>query len=363
MRAAMLEEANGRLVVGEIATAEPGPGEVLVDTVAAGLCHSDIHLLDGAIPVATPSVVGHEASGIVAAVGPGVTRVAPGDHVVACLSVFCGTCALCLRGETWICQNKQAVQRAAGAPPRLSRPDGSPVATNAGIGGLAERMLLHQNAVVTIRKDMPLDVAAIIGCAVTTGVGAALNTADIRAGETVAVIGCGGIGLNIVQGARLRGAGRIVAVDLLPAKRELALAVGATDAADGDPAETVAALTGGLGADHVFDAVGIAATNAQALAMTRPGGSMYVVGIGGMASSVSVPGYALWGQGKSVRGVHMGSNNFTVDMPRYVELYLQGRLHLDELISRRITLDEVNDGYDALRRGDVARSIVVFPQS
>lgn len=360
MRAALFHEAGSPLAVAEVAVAAPGPGEVLVATAAAGLCHSDIHLLDGKIPMAAPSVLGHEASGVVLDVGPGVTRVVPGDHVIACLSVFCGRCALCLRGETWICQDKQAVQRAAALPPRLALPDGTAVGANAGVGGLAERMLLHENAVVSITKDMPLDVAAIIGCAVTTGVGAAFNTADIRAGETVAVIGCGGIGLNIVQGARLRGAGRVVAVDLIAAKRELALAVGATDAADDGPVASVTALTGGLGADHVFDAVGSPATTAQAVAMTRPGGSVYIVGIGGMAANVEIPGYALWGQGKSVRGVHMGSNNFTVDMPRYVDLYLQGRLHLDELVARRISLDEVNDGYEALRVGETARSVVVF---
>ncbi|NUU22306.1 MAG: alcohol dehydrogenase catalytic domain-containing protein, partial [Streptomycetaceae bacterium] len=233
MRAALLLDTTGRLEVGEVDVAEPGPGEVLVETAAAGLCHSDIHLIDGSIPVATPSVLGHEASGVVAAVGPGVTRVAPGDHVIACLSVFCGRCALCVRGETHLCVDKQATGRGPGEPPRLALADGGqPVGANASVGGLAERMLLHQNAVVAIRKDMPLDVAAIIGCAVTTGVGAACNTAAIRAGETVAVIGCGGIGLNIVQGARLRGAGRIIAVDLLAAKRDLARSVGATHAAD-----------------------------------------------------------------------------------------------------------------------------------
>ncbi|MDI2125772.1 Zn-dependent alcohol dehydrogenase [Yinghuangia seranimata] len=366
MRAALLESQPGELVVADLRVDAPGPGEVLVRTVAAGLCHSDLHVLDGSVPGTPPTVLGHEASGVVEAVGAGVTRVAAGDHVIACLSVFCGRCALCLRGETWLCVDRQATQRAAGEPPRLSRADGAEVGAHAKIGGLAERLLVHENAVVAIRKDMPLDVAAIIGCAVTTGVGAACNTADIRAGDTVAVVGCGGIGLNIVQGARLRGAARVVAVDLLAAKRELARTVGATDDVDpgaGDPVAAVTALTGGVGVDHVFDAVGAKATNAQALAMTRPGGSMYVVGIGGMTATVDIPAYALWGQGKSVRGVHMGSNNFTADMPRYVELYLQGRLMLDELVSHRIRLEDVNDGYAALRRGDVARSIVVFDQA
>lgn len=363
MRAAVLEAQPGRLTVLDLDVAEPGPGEVLVATAAAGLCHSDVHLLDAKLAVTIPAVVGHEASGVVVATGPGVTRVVPGDHVIACLSVFCGSCPLCVRGRTWLCTNKQATQRPEGAPPRLARAGtGEPVAANASVGGLAERMLLHENAVVAIRKDMPLDVAAVIGCAVTTGVGAAFNTADIRPGDSVVVVGCGGIGLNIVQGARLRGAERVIAVDPLPAKRELARSLGATNVldADGAAATAVTALTEGVGADHVFDAVGLPETNTTALAMTRPGGSMYVVGIGGMTATVDIPGYALWGQGKNVRGVHMGSNDFTLDMPRYVELYLQGRLRLDELVSRRISLDEVNDGYDALRRGDVARAVVVF---
>ncbi|MCF2532050.1 zinc-binding dehydrogenase [Yinghuangia soli] len=369
MRAALLEVPTLKLSVAELAVAEPGPGEVLVATAAAGLCHSDLHVLDGHLPMRGASVLGHEASGVVVAVGPGVRRVEPGDHVVTCLSVFCGRCALCLRGQTWLCTDKQSTERPADAEPRLALagPGGAAVSAHASIGGLAERLLVHENAVVAIRKDMPLDVAAILGCAVTTGVGAAFNSADIRAGESVAVIGCGGIGLNIVQGARLRGAGQIAAVDLVAAKRELALAVGATAGIDasGDPgaaAAEVAALTGGLGADHVFDAVGIEATNAQALAMTRPGGTMYVVGINGMAGSVTVPGYAMWAQGKTVRGVHMGSNNFTVDLPRYVDLYMQGRLRLDELVSQRIGLDEVADGYEALRQGEVARAVVVFAQ-
>ncbi|MFE2870305.1 MULTISPECIES: Zn-dependent alcohol dehydrogenase [unclassified Embleya] len=362
MRAAILTTQPGTLDIVDIEIDLPGPGEVLVRTAACGLCHSDIHILDGAIPHQRPAVLGHEASGTVVAVGPGVTRVAPGDHVVACLSVFCGRCPQCARGRTWLCSDKAATMRDADGPPRLSR-NGQPVNASSWIGGLAEQMLLHQNAVVAIDPAMPLDVAAVIGCAVTTGVGAAWRSADIRAGETVAVLGCGGIGLNIVQGARLRGAGRVIAIDLQPAKRELARALGATDtidAASHDAVAEVLALTAGFGVDHAFEAIGLEATIGQAVAMTSPGGTAYVVGVTPMTATVNVPGYALWGQGKTVRGVHMGSNTFTTDMPRYVDLYLQGRLRIDELISRRIPLTEVNDAYDALRRGEVARSVVTF---
>lgn len=362
MRAAVLTTQPGKPEIQDVAVSDPGPGEVLIATAACGLCHSDIHILDAKLPNTLPTVLGHEASGVVLAVGEGVTRVAPGDHVIACLSLFCGRCELCLAGQTYLCVDKAATTRGAGAEPRMSM-NGQEVYASTGVGGLAERMLLHENAVVSIRKDMPLDVAAVIGCAVTTGVGAAFNSADIKAGDTVAVIGCGGIGLNIVQGARLRGAGRVIAVDLQESKRELALTLGATDVVDasgGDAVQQVQALTGGLGVHHAFEAIGLKATNAQAAAMTRPGGSVYVVGVTPMTDTIDIPGYHLWGQGKSVRGVHMGSNDFTVDMPRYVDLYLQGRLRIDELIANRITLDEVNDGYDALRRGDTARSVVVF---
>jgi S-(hydroxymethyl)glutathione dehydrogenase/alcohol dehydrogenase len=305
-----------------------------------------------------PTVLGHESSGIVEAVGADVTAVRPGEHENCCLSVFCGACRNCLAGDTWLCEDKGATARRPGEPPRLAL-GGAEVPQFAHVSGFAEQLLVHENATVSITKDMPLDRAALIGCGVMTGVGAAVNAARVAVGQTAVVIGCGGIGLNAVQGCALAGAARIVAVDVHPAKLELARVFGATDVVDSsavDPVEAVRDLTGGV--DVAFEAIGLSETVEAAFAMLRRGGMAYVIGV--VPGRVSLPGLDFLGA-KGVRGVYMGSNHFKVDMPRYIELYLQGRLKLDELISARITLDEVNDGYAAMKRGGVARSVIVFP--
>jgi len=233
----------------------------------------------------------------------------------------------------------------------------------AGVGAFAESMLVHHSGVVAIDPDMPLDRAALIGCAVVTGVGAAINEARIRPGETCVVIGCGGIGLNVIQGAALAGAGRIIAVDLQPSKLELAQRFGATDvvaAGDGDAVEAVKALTGGRGVDHAFEAIGLKATAEQALNMASSGGGAYLIGILPAGASVEVPGFSFAMAGKRLHGVRMGSSNIAADFPRFVELYQQGKLMLDELVAERITLDQVNDGYETMRKGEQARSVIVF---
>ena len=360
MRAAVLRQCPGWLEVADVEVDRPGPREVLVRTAAAGLCHSDLHFLEGKYPAPVPVVMGHESAGVVEAVGEEVTYVKAGDSVITCLSVFCGACEYCLTGRPYLCQSPE-VRRGPGQRPRLVE-RGEQVNQFASLGSFAEAMLLHEHAVVKVTSDMPLDRAALIGCGVTTGLGAVFNTARVPAGASVAVIGCGGIGLACVQGAYLAGAARIIAVDLVPSKLELARRLGATDTVNGSEGDVVAQvqeLTGG-GVEYSFEAIGLAAAAEQAFNMLRRGGMATVIGMIPPGHLVQLPGTAFL-QSKRIQGSTMGSNRFRVDMPRYVDLYLQGRLKLDEMVSARIKLDEINDGFKALQRADTARSVVVFP--
>ncbi len=359
VRAAVLPSIPSMLEIVDIEADTPGAHEVLVRVVASGLCHSDLHFMEGKYAWPTPTVPGHEAAGVVEAVGPDVTAFRPGDHVIGCLSIFCGRCEYCLSGRPVLC-TRQGLERGPGEPPRLSR-NGEPLHQFLRLSAFAERMLVHENALVKIRHEMPLDRAALIGCAVTTGLGAVFNTARVLPGATVAVIGCGGVGLNCVQGAAIAGAGRVVAVDTLPWKLELARAFGATDAIDataGDPVGQVRELTGG-GVEYSFEAIGLKATAEQAFAMLRSGGTATIIGMIPEGGRIELPGSDFLDE-KKIQGSNMGSNRFRIDMPRYVDLYLGGRLKLDELVSARIGLDEINDGFEAMRRGEVARSVIVF---
>ena len=359
MRAAVLRTIPGRLEITDVDIASPGPGEVLVKTAAVGLCHSDLHFMTGDYPHPTPTVLGHEAAGVVAEVGPGVDYVQPGDHVIGCLSVFCGRCTLCLSGRPSLCL-KEGLDRPAGALPRLTL-DFEACHQFFSLSSFAEYMLVHENALVKIRKDMPLDRAALIGCGVTTGLGAVFRTAAVEATATVAVIGCGGIGLNCIQGAALAGASKVIAVDMNPTKLQLARDFGATDtvnASEVDPVAAVLQMTGG-GVEHAFEAIGLKTTAEQAFAMLGPGGTATLIGLIPVGQSVELPGYAFLAERK-VQGSNMGSNRFRFDMPRYVDMYLDGRLKLDELVSARIGLDDINEGFAAMTKGEVARSVIVF---
>jgi S-(hydroxymethyl)glutathione dehydrogenase / alcohol dehydrogenase len=361
MRAALLREIPGKLEIDEVEVGSPGPHEVLLRTVAAGLCHSDLHFMEGKYPYPTPALLGHESAGVVEAVGDQVSYVQPGDHVITCLSVYCGNCEPCLTGHLSLCLGKDATRRSPGEPPRLTH-GGAEVFPLLDMGSFAERMLVHEHGLVKIRDDMPLDRAALIGCGVTTGVGAVFNTAKVEPGSTVAVIGCGGVGLNCIQGAAIAGAGRVIAVDMLESKLELARQFGAThtvDASQGDPVGQVRDLADGIGVHYSFEAIGMKQTSEQAFGMLRAGGTCTVIGMIPVGQSVEIPGYELLSE-KRLMGSNMGSNRFRVDMPRYIDLYLQGRLKLDELVSRRIGLDEVNDGFDAMKAGEVARSVIMF---
>ena len=362
MQAAVMRVNNEPLSIEDLIIDDPGPGEVLVKTAASGICHSDLHMIEGGIPLPPPVILGHEPSGIVEAVGAGVTEVAVGDHVIGCLNRWCGICHFCTGGRPYLCIATYAPSRPAEAGPRITTKDGDPVGQLGDLSSFAEKMLCPERSLVKIRDDMPLDRASLIGCGVTTGLGAALKTVNIPAGSSVAIIGCGGVGLAALQGARIGGAGKIVAVDSQSWKFDLAKTLGAThcvDATDGDPVAAVQALTGG-GADFVFECIGLVATVQQAVAMTGRGGTTVLVGVVPLTEKVSLSPSDLTLQEKKITGSFMGSNQFRVDMPRYIDFYLDGRLLLDEMISSRIALDDINDAFDAMRKGTEARQVIMF---
>ncbi|MDE0007243.1 MAG: Zn-dependent alcohol dehydrogenase [Gammaproteobacteria bacterium] len=361
MKAAVFREVNQPMDVEEIDIDKPGPREVLVRTVAAGVCHSDMHFFNGTYPGQLPVVLGHESAGIVEQVGEQVNYVKPGDHVITCLSVFCGHCEDCLTGHMSLCQEPE-VRRGPEDEPRLSKAGGR-LGQFANLGSFAEKMLVHEHSVVKIREDMPLDRAALIGCGVTTGVGAVIHTAAVEPGATVAVIGCGGVGLSCINGAAIAGASRVIAVDMVPSKLELARKFGATDVVDagaGDPVQQVRDLTGG-GVHYSFEAIGLKVTSEQAFRMVRRGGTATIIGMIPPGQMVELHGPDFL-QEKTIQGSMMGSNRFRVDMPRFVDFYLQGKLHLDDMISSRIALGDVTDALLALDKGEVARSVIMFDQ-
>ncbi|MFT4799942.1 MAG: S-(hydroxymethyl)glutathione dehydrogenase/alcohol dehydrogenase [Candidatus Azotimanducaceae bacterium] len=359
MKAAIFHEVGQPLVIEDISISKPGPREVLIRTAAAGVCHSDLHFIEGSDPGMSPMVLGHESSGVVEAVGSDVTYVQPGDHVITCLSVFCGHCESCLTGHMSLCVNPET-KRAADEEPRLSQ-GGSTIHQFANLSSFAEQMLIHEHALVKIDRDMPLDRAALIGCGVTTGVGAVFHTAKVEPGSTVAVIGCGGVGLSCINGAALAGAGKIIAVDMVDSKLEMAKTFGAThtvNGKNGDSVEQVLELTGG-GVHYSFEAIGLKQTAEDAFRMLRAGGAATIIGMIPVGVKVELMGSDFLRE-KKMQGSFMGSNRFRVDMPRFIDFYLQGKLHLDEMISKRISLSEINTAFDDIKTGSVARSVIVF---
>ncbi|MBH81262.1 MAG: alcohol dehydrogenase [Gammaproteobacteria bacterium] len=359
MKAAVFREVNVPMEVEEVEISKPGPREVLIRTAAAGVCHSDLHFFNGTYPGAAPMVLGHESAGVVEQVGSDVHYVQPGDHVITCLSVFCGHCEYCLTGRLSLCQEPET-RRGRDQAPRLSHGD-APLGQFADLGSFAEMMLVHEHAVAKIRDDMPLDRAALIGCGVTTGVGAVIHTAGVEPGSTVAVIGCGGVGLSCINGAAIAGAGRVIAVDMVASKLDLARKFGATDvvdASEGDPVGQVKQLTGG-GVHYSFEAIGLKVTAEQAFQMLRNGGTATVIGMIPPGHMVSLHGPEFLFE-KKIQGSMMGSNRFRVDMPRFVELYMQDKLHLDDLVSSHIKLGDVNDALKQLETGEIARNVILF---
>jgi S-(hydroxymethyl)glutathione dehydrogenase / alcohol dehydrogenase len=362
MQAAVFRKVHEPLTIETVDVDKPWGREVLVRTAATGVCHSDLHVVEGQSRYALdkPFILGHEGAGVVEAVGADVTTVRPGDHVVACLSGFCGTCAQCLSGHPNLCVGG-VVTRSASAAPRLSQ-RGQAFQQFAAIGSYAERMLLHENSLVKIDADLPLDRAALVGCGVLTGVGAALRTSGLQGGQTVAVFGCGGVGLAIVQGARIGGASRIIGVDVFDSKLEMATRVGAThvvNSAHDDPVKAVRALTAGAGVDHAFEAVGNTTLVRQAIESLAIRGTATIVGVLPPDAMIEFPWMAIRPECK-VQTSRMGSNQFRTDIPRYLEFYRQGRLLLDEMVTRRGRLDDINEAFRAMKAGEVARTVLTF---
>ncbi len=360
MKAAIFKGPNQPLTIEQVDIDNPKEHEVLVRTVASGVCHSDLHFVDGLYMWPTPAILGHEAAGVVEKVGSQVNYLKPGDHVIACLSVFCGYCEECMSGRPNLCSNKAATQRGPGDKPRLSQ-GGKPVNQFADLSGYAEQMLVHENALVKIDNEMPLDRAALIGCGVMTGVGAALNTAKVEPGSTVAVWGAGGVGLAIIQGAKIAGARMVIAVDKFKNKLELAKKLGAThgvDASAGDPVAQVRELTGG-GANYTFEAIGLKVAAEQCYEAACAGGVATIVGMVPLGQKVEVDGFSLLFE-KRIQGCFMGSNRFRIDMPHIIDLYRQGRIDLDDMITRRGKLEDVNEAFRAMKAGEVARTVLMF---
>ena len=362
MKAAVLIEAGKPLQIEQVNIANPGPHEVLIRTAACGLCHSDLHFIEGAYPHPLPAIPGHEAAGIVEAVGSEVRTVKVGDAVVTCLSAFCGHCEYCVTGRMSLCLGGET-RRKPGEAPRLTRPDGSVVNQMLNLSAYAEMMLVHEHACVAIHPDMPLPQASVIGCAVTTGAGTIFNACKVTPGETVAVIGCGGVGLATINAAKIAGAGRIIAADPLPEKRALAMKLGATDVVDAladDAAAQIQELTKG-GVDHAIEAVGRPASGTLAVKSLKRGGTATILGMMPLQHSVGLSAMDLL-SGKKLQGAIMGGNRFPVDIPRLVDFYMRGLLDLDTIISETIPLERINEGFDQMKRGDAARSVIVFDQ-
>jgi NDMA-dependent alcohol dehydrogenase len=364
IQAALLLEAHQPFIVEEVELDEPHAGEVLVKIAASGVCHSDYHMVSGATKHPMPVVPGHEGAGVVQAVGAGVSRVQPGDHVTLNWAPDCGHCFYCLRGKPNLCETYIDPIWAGTMLDGTTRLHwkGQTVYHFSGLASFAEYAVVPQESCVRIRKDVPLTVAALVGCAVATGVGAAMYTAEVKAGESVVVFGCGGVGLNILQGAALCGAEKIIAVDTNPAKMEIARQFGATHAImSGDNTiHEIRELTNGRGAEHAFEAVGIPSLQELALKAIRPGGTLTLAGLSAMGTGTNLPGAIITRQEKVIKGSYYGTVNATRDFPLLLDLYMSGKLKLDELVSQEYHLDQINEAYEVMLSGSAARGVVVF---
>ncbi len=357
MKAAVFHGPNQDLTFENVEIDKPMAREVLVRVVAAGVCHSDLHFVDGLWDFPAPAILGHEAAGIVEAVGEQVTDFSPGDHVIACLSVFCGNCDYCVTGRTHLCRSPQT-RRTKSDPPKLTW-QGQSVAQFANLSAYAEYMLVYENGIVKIRDDIPFEIAALIGCGVTTGVGAALYTAKVEPGSSVAVFGAGGVGLSGIQGASFAGARQIIAIDTLESKLATAREFGATHVIDTlniDPVETIKNITDG-GVDYAFEAIGLKSTAEQCFASICRGGIATIVGMIPKGVKIELDGSQFLAE-KRIQGCNMGSNRYRVDMPRYIDFYLQGRLKIDEMVTRTGQLEDVNDAFRAMKAGEVTRTVL-----
>jgi S-(hydroxymethyl)glutathione dehydrogenase/alcohol dehydrogenase len=348
---------NGQdLSLEDVTAITPGPRDVIVNVLASGVCHSDQAVIER-MPSGRPMILGHEACGVVDWVGPEVSRVRAGQRVIIALTPVCGKCWFCLRQETHLCEMFGEVF----ARPRAERADGSVANAMSGVGSFANMMTVDEASCIPVETDLPADQLALIGCGFTTGFGAAINTAKVGPGATVAVIGCGGVGTSTIQGARVAGAAQIIAIDPLPMKRESAMRFGAThqvDPTEADPVEQVKALTGGRGVDFAFEVVGAEALQTQALQMTRRGGTTVFVGIAGGGKFV-LPTLQLAMEDRTVKGSYYGSARVTRDYPRFIELIESGRVDLGGMVTKHFSLEEVNTALGAMRDGEVVRGVLM----
>ena len=358
-RAAVCRAFGAPLTIETIDLATPGPGEVQIKMAACAICHSDIFYMDGAWGGDLPAVYGHEASGVIEAVGPGVTQLKPGDHVVATLIRNCGFCQACAEGRACLLRGGVPARRRS----PLSDQGGKPVVHGLRTGAFAERIVVDASQAVAIPKDMKLDSAALIACGVLTGLGAVVNTANVKAGSSAVVIGCGGVGLNSIQGARLAGCSPIIAVDVEPAKLAAAREFGATEtinARSEDVASRVAGLTGGRKADWVFVTVGVKGAAEQGVTLMKRNGATVLVGMPPSDVMATIDPGSLAAAGQRILGSKMGSARPVIDVPRIVTLYREGRLKLDELITGRYPLDKINEAVASSRSGAALRNVIVF---
>ena len=359
MKAAVLYKPNTSFVIEELDLDEPGPGQVLVKTMATGVCHPDWHVVKGdwqRIPL--PSILGHEAAGVVEGVGPDVTRVEPGDHVVLTWKPGCGRCEQCQQGYLTVCDLMPSVD----SKPRV-RGTGAEINQMVGLGGFGSYTVIPEAAAVRVDKDIPFPQAALVGCGVLTGTGAVINTAGVRPGTSVAVFGCGGVGLNVIQGANIAGATTIIAVDLADQKLDYAREFGAThtlNASREDPVERIFELTDGLGAHYGFEAIGLVEKPyVQSVECTRKRGVTVWLGAAPDNLQVTLRAGAIFYE-KVIMGSYLGSSRPHIDIPRLLSLYKAGRLKLDELITRTFPLEEIDSAFEALGKGEVARGVLSF---
>lgn len=364
MKAAVLYELKTPLKVEDVDLDNPKRGEVRVKIAANGVCHSDYSVIHGVLRSPLPVVPGHEGAGIVEEIGPDVTLVKPGDHVVLSFAPYCGHCYYCSIGRPVLCDNMRLTMGKGtllDGTCRLKK-NGKPVYHMAGLSSFAQYAVVAETSCIKIPDNVPLDKACLVGCGVMTGVGAAINTAKVAPGASAVVIGCGGVGLNTIQGCAIAGAATIIAVDLMDNKLEYAKQFGATNTINPskqDLVKTVRSLTEGRGADYAFEVIGLGKTIEQAYACTRQGGMTIVVGAPSREDTVTIPASSLLVE-KEIKGSLYGSARPRVDMPRLIDLYMKKKLKIDELVSRTYSLDEVNDAMTALERGEVARSVVVM---
>ena len=364
-KAAVMYEAKKPLVVEELDLEGPKAGEVLIKYTASGICHSDYSVVHGVLGGRSPMVLGHEGAGVIAEVGPGVTSLKAGDHVIAVLTPSCGVCWMCKENKPYMCAQMgklMATARTLSGETRFSK-NGKPVYHMAGLGTFSEYSIIPEGSAIKVGENAPLDTVCLIGCGVTTGVGAAVNTAKVHKGSTVAVIGCGGVGLSIIQGARINGATTIIAVDPMPEKRELAMSMGATHGVDPfapeGPIKQVKALTGGHGVHYAFEALGRVDTIEQTWSMIRAAGRAIIVGMPDQKSKIKLSMTGVFGE-KRIKGSGYGSSSPKTDIPRFVDWYLNGQLKLDEMITKRIRLEDINQAFDEMGRGEGARSVIMY---